>query len=355
MGVPSLCLSPTFVFLISFFLVDARIALPPNVTVPALIGFGDSIIDSGNNNQVATIAKCNFPPYGKDFMGGKPTGRFSNGRIPTDFLAEALGLNKYLPAYLDPNLKPEELLTGVCFASGGAGFDPLTSTIGTGIPLSEQLNLFKEYMGKLTAMVGPERSDFIISNSVYVVVAGSNDISNNYFTLPIRRAHYDFNSYSDFILTYASAFIRDLYELGARRIAIFGAPPLGCVPSQRTVGGGPSRMCVSEQLQFATLYNSKLSSLLQSIQPTLPNSRLVYIDVYNSLFDIIRTPSKYGIEEVTKGCCGTGLIEVTLLCNKFDPVCPDDTKYLFWDSFHPTERGYQIIVDTLSKYIEDLI
>jgi hypothetical protein len=34
-----------------------------------------------------------------------------------------------VPAYLDPNLQPQDLITGVCFASGGAGYDPLTPKI----------------------------------------------------------------------------------------------------------------------------------------------------------------------------------------------------------------------------------
>ncbi|KAL2895407.1 hypothetical protein RDABS01_011316 [Bienertia sinuspersici] len=38
------------------------------------------------NNNIKTIIKSNHPPYGQDFMGGIATGRFSNGRIPTDFL-----------------------------------------------------------------------------------------------------------------------------------------------------------------------------------------------------------------------------------------------------------------------------
>lgn len=65
---------------------DAAITLPKNETVPALIVFGDSIVDPGNNNNLNTIAKCNFPPYGRDFIGKKPTGRFSNGRIPPDII-----------------------------------------------------------------------------------------------------------------------------------------------------------------------------------------------------------------------------------------------------------------------------
>lgn len=53
---------------------------------PAVIAFGDSILDTGNNDYIETIMKADFRPYGRDFLGGKPTGRFSNGRIPSDFL-----------------------------------------------------------------------------------------------------------------------------------------------------------------------------------------------------------------------------------------------------------------------------
>ena len=54
--------------------------------VPAMFVFGDSIVDPGNNNHIKTLVKCNFPPYGRDFKGGKPTGRFSNGFVPSDLL-----------------------------------------------------------------------------------------------------------------------------------------------------------------------------------------------------------------------------------------------------------------------------
>ena len=42
---------------------------------------------------------------------------------------EELGIKELLPAYLDPNLKSQDLLTGVNFASGGTGYDPLTPKI----------------------------------------------------------------------------------------------------------------------------------------------------------------------------------------------------------------------------------
>lgn len=45
----------------------------------AFFVFGDSLVDSGNNNYLATTARADSPPYGIDYPTGRPTGRFSNG------------------------------------------------------------------------------------------------------------------------------------------------------------------------------------------------------------------------------------------------------------------------------------
>lgn len=43
--------------------------------------------------------------------------------------ASKLGIKDLLPAYLGTNLSNEDLITGVSFASGGTGFDPITSQL----------------------------------------------------------------------------------------------------------------------------------------------------------------------------------------------------------------------------------
>ncbi|KAL3372268.1 hypothetical protein AABB24_008691 [Solanum stoloniferum] len=344
------------IFFISFLLLfinycEGKVQLPKNMVVKAVFAFGDSIVDQGSNNYVATIVKCDFPPYGKDFNGGMPTGRFSNGKTPPDFIAEELGIKDFVPAYLDPNLKIEDLKTGVSFASGGCGYDPLTATIVSAIPLSTQLNQFKEYIGKLEGLVGEEEANDIFKNSLFLVVAGSDDLANTYFTAGVRLKK-DVNSYTDLMVAKASEFVQELYNLGARKIGIFGVPPIGCLPAQRTLAGGPHRVCSEEYNEAAQLANTKFSSEIDSLSKKLAQSKLVFLDIYNPLLDLIVNPQKYGFEEVDKGCCGTGKIEVTVLCNKFSGTCEDDTKYLFWDSYHPTEKGYKVLVDqVLNKYV----
>ncbi|KAJ6322535.1 hypothetical protein OIU77_012388 [Salix suchowensis] len=86
---------------------------------PAILVFGDSTVDSGNNNEIDTLFKANFRPYGIDYHGHTPTGRFSDGRLIPDFLASILKIKHSVPPFLKPNLSDHEIVTGVSFASSG--------------------------------------------------------------------------------------------------------------------------------------------------------------------------------------------------------------------------------------------
>ncbi|GMN28996.1 hypothetical protein TIFTF001_002260 [Ficus carica] len=323
----------------------ATTSLPFNETVPAVFIFGDSIVDPGNNNNnIKTVVKCNFPPYGKDFPGGYPTGRFSNGRVASDIIAEIFNVKKIVPAYLDPNLQLQDLLTGVSFASGGGGYDPLTAEFVSVLSLSDQLEMFREYKSKLKAAVGERSLEMMISKSIFIVCSGTNDIANTYFLGPFRRPHYDIQAYTDLMANSASDFLQGLYEEGGRRVGVVSLPPIGCVPSERTLNGDIFRHCSEPPNQAASLFNSKLSSLLDSFNSQFPQARLVYLDIYNPLLSIIQNPAHYGFEVATKGCCGTGNIEVSILCNSYTATtCSNASKYIFWDSYHPSQKAYEIL------------
>lgn len=70
-----------------------QLAVTNNVT--CVLVFGDSSVDPGNNNHLATSFKGNFPPYGKNFFNGRPTGRFSDGKLATDFIGNSIYYNYY--------------------------------------------------------------------------------------------------------------------------------------------------------------------------------------------------------------------------------------------------------------------
>jgi len=76
------------------------------------------------------------------------------------------------------------------------------------MPLTGQVDLLKEYIGKLKELVGENRAKFILANSLFVVVAGSSDISNTYRT---RSLLYDLPAYTDLLVNSASNFLTVRY------------------------------------------------------------------------------------------------------------------------------------------------
>ncbi|XP_047081151.1 GDSL esterase/lipase At1g20120-like [Lolium rigidum] len=313
--------------------------------ISAVFVFGDSIVDPGNNNNRLTEARADFPPYGEDFPGGVATGRFSNGKVPGDMLASRLGIKELLPPYIGSDLQLSDLLTGVVFASGGSGYDPLTSIPATAISSTGQLELFLDYKEKLKALVGEEEMARVISEGIYFTVMGANDLANNYFTIPLRRHQYDLPSYVEFLVSSAVNFTMKLNEMGAKRIGFIGIPPIGCCPSQRELG---SRECEPMRNQAAQLFNSEITKEINRLnaEQSVPGSKFAYIDIYYNLLDLIQQPGLYGFKEVTEGCCGSTVLNAAIFI-KNHPACPNVYDYIFWDSFHPTEKAYSIVVDKL--------
>lgn len=73
-----------------------KLQKPLNHSISSIFIFGDSTVDPGNNDYIDTVMKCNFPPYGKDFLNHAPTGRFTNGRLVTDFVGKFSGKTQIL-------------------------------------------------------------------------------------------------------------------------------------------------------------------------------------------------------------------------------------------------------------------
>ncbi|XP_047065122.1 GDSL esterase/lipase At1g20120-like [Lolium rigidum] len=323
--------------------------------VTAVIVFGDSIVDPGNNNYLLTGVKANHAPYGKDFAGHVATGRFSDGLIPSDLIAQGLNVKQLVPPYLGVQHTPEDLRTGVSFASGASGFDPLTPVIMGVISMEQQLVYYDEYRSKLVGIAGEEETKRIIDGALFIVCSGTDDIANTYYTTPLRRVQYDIPSYVDLLLDGVESFLRNMSARGAKRIGFVGLPPIGCLPSQQTLGGGPRRSCEPERNAAAQLYNTKVQELILELGKDMvgfPN--LFYIDIYTVVQDLVDHGERYGFSEMTRGCCGTGMIEVSTGCDTMlNPVCDDVSKHVFFDSYHPTEAAYKIIMDYIfDHYIQ---
>jgi len=90
-----------FYVLITFLLslASSTISYHPK-QIPAIYVFGDSLVDSGNNNYLPIQSNAKFPPYGIDFCGGKPTGRYTNGKTVVDYLGEKTQFTFFTMSFL---------------------------------------------------------------------------------------------------------------------------------------------------------------------------------------------------------------------------------------------------------------
>ncbi|KAL3820396.1 hypothetical protein ACJIZ3_006301 [Penstemon smallii] len=325
----------------------------PNIS--AIFVFGDSTVDSGNNNYIKTISMCNFPPYGRDFPNHIPTGRFTNGRLVTDFIASYLGVKDYVPPYLDPTLSLEDMKTGVCFASAGSGFDPFTPQLTNAISIQNQLKYFKEYMTRMEVYIGKERTKSLINKAVFIISAGTNDFSVTFYGAPFRPQIYNISTYKEFILQQGQQFLQGIIELGGQKIGFVGVPPIGCVPAIITLHAKNAltyRGCVEFLSSIARDYNRMLQIELTNTK--IHDVKIVYLDIYKPIDDMIKTPQQFGFDKVNVGCCGSGLIEIAILCNPSSFICSDPSKYIFWDSVHPTESAYYNIFQALRPMFDVL-
>ena len=174
--------------------------------------------------------------------------------------------------------------------------------------------------------------------------------------------------------------MQELYSLGVRNVLVGGLPPMGCLPIHMTAKfRNIFRFCLEHHNKDSVLYNEKLQKLLPQIEASLPGSKFLYADVYNPMMEMIQNPSKYGMyikiflapqvilfvyiymirvcgietgfKETKRGCCGTGFLETSLMCNVFSPVCQNRSEFLFFDSIHPSEATYNVIGNLLDPLI----
>lgn len=199
---------------IAFFFFSLFIPSTTPSRLSAIYAIGDSTIDAGNNNYIATMARSDHPPYGRDMDEGHvATGRFSNGKLITDFLVSKLGLMDLLPAYLDPMINNHDLLTGVSFASAGSGFDDLTAEISNVITMEKQIEYFGQCKDRISESVGVEEAERIVNDAVFFISAGTNDLLYNYYDLPTRKADYTISGYQDFLLQQLQSLIEVSFSL----------------------------------------------------------------------------------------------------------------------------------------------
>ncbi|KAI3795456.1 hypothetical protein L1987_38111 [Smallanthus sonchifolius] len=349
----------SFIVFTGLLVVLWRGGLYANGCYPSIISFGDSIADTGNRKQLASISDISFicvPPYGQNFIG-QSTGRCSNGRLIIDFLAESLGL-PFIPAYFNIKRSLGGVRQGVNYAVVGATTldSSFIEAISSGssvinASLEVQLQWFKESLPFICGNITSSDCRNFIGRSLILM----GEIGGNDYNIPLLKGKTidEVQSYVPLVIDTIVSAVHELIEMGARTLVVPGNFPIGCFPRFLTTRAhddqeeyDPITGCLTNLNKFVEYHNSILQTNLNKIRALNLIVIIIYADYYNSAMQIYRSPNEYGFTNgVLKACCGCGgpyNYDDSVKCGDVSTIlCDEPDTYVSWDGTHLTEAAYR--------------
>ncbi|KFK40111.1 hypothetical protein AALP_AA3G331800 [Arabis alpina] len=299
--------------------------------LPCYFVFGDSAFDNGNNNNLKTLAKVNYSPYGIGFPRGA-TGRFSDGHNIPDFIAKLAGFSDSIPPFTGAS--PKQAHIGLNYASGGGGIREETSQhLGERISFKKQIKNHQKMIKR--ANVSPEK----LKKCLYTINIGSNDYLNNYF-MPAQyttNQMFTYDQYADSLIRRYRTYLKKLYALGARKVAVFGLSKLGCTP-RMIASHGSGLGCATEVNKAVVPFNENLKALVKEFNRHYPNAKFTFVDLFSG-----QNLAALGFRVADKSCCTVEPGQELCAANK--PVCKLRTQYVFWDKVHSTEAINNVVAN----------
>ncbi|PSS02976.1 GDSL esterase/lipase [Actinidia chinensis var. chinensis] len=329
------------------FMANLLLVVDANQQVPCYFIFGDSLVDNGNNNLLQSAAKSNYPPYGIDFPEG-PTGRFTNGRTAVDVIAQLLGFEFFIPPFATTRGK-DVILNGVNYASGGAGIrDETGQMLGDRFTMNRQLQNHQITISQIAFILGNEvAAANYLRKCIYTVTIGSNDYINNYLVPQFYSTSRQYNpeQYATVLTQQLSQQLRTLYGYGARKVALFGVGLAGCAPAEIARFPKTELPCLNWINGDVQLFNTRLKLLVDELNRDLIGSKFIYINVTGITSG---NPYAAGFTVANETCCATSMLTKGR-CNPNTVPCPDRSKYVFWDGFHPTDKTNVLVASRAYK------
>ncbi|MEO1458302.1 MAG: DUF4214 domain-containing protein [Pseudomonadota bacterium] len=296
-----------------------------------LYAFGDSLVDDGKTYGTFPLA----PMFGSPPFPVSPPyddGRYSNGPMWTEYLADSLGA----PSEADRN-----------FAFGGATsgvIDDAEDPLQTLASFGGQIDLFEAAFGGFSG------------RDLVTVTFGGNDV-------PLAaRAAFEAGAEPADGLALVTGNIADglerLTTLGAERILVTNLPDLALVPF---VNANPEAVeaefgVTPADLTGLTLaFNAALAREVEDVE-VRTGAEIILFDTFAFFADIVAEPARFGIENVEEEVLATGSTSLAPVFNPAidgrDPAVADAT--LFFDQdFHPTTAVHALLAQTVREQLAE--
>ncbi|OMO81625.1 Lipase, GDSL [Corchorus olitorius] len=351
----------------------SSLSLPPSLVLakdpchfPAIFNFGDSNSDTGGLSAAFGQAG---PPHGQSFFGS-PAGRYCDGRLVIDFIAESLGL-PYISAFLDST--GTNFTHGANFATAGSTIRPQNTTLHQSgfspISLNVQSYEFHDFLarsqvvrkrGGVFETLMPKQEYF--SNALYTFDIGQNDLTAGYF---LNMSTDEVKAYVPDVLSQFKTVVQNIYGQGGRYFWIHNTGPVGCLPyvfervpilaSQVDEYG-----CASPFNEVAEFFNRELKKAVEQLRKDLPLAAITYVDVYSVKYSLISNGKKLGFPKPLRTCCGHGgkfNFNLNVGCGGkikkqgkevlIAPACQNPAAHVNWDGVHFTQAANQYIFERI--------
>lgn len=272
--------------------------------------FGDSLTDSGH-----------FRPALVQVAGpsGALLGKFTTnpGLVWSEYLADYYGTSAV-----------SDNQGGTNYAVGGARTGTNTSGALGPIP-----SLTTQATSYLTAHGGTADP-----GALYTVWGGANDL------FAATAAPAQAQAIIGGAVTAQVGVIGALTNAGAQYILVPTIPDLGLTPAFRAQGATAQ----AQGTALSTAYNNALFGALSS-----NGLRVIPLDTFHLLQEIVTNPAPYGINNVTGTACNPQITASSLTCSPLNYATPNaaDT-YAFADGVHPSGKAHSILADYAISVIE---
>ncbi|KAJ8747377.1 hypothetical protein K2173_011795 [Erythroxylum novogranatense] len=357
-------LASIIVFLVSLAPQYCTVLATSHCHFPAIFNFGDSNSDTGGLSAVFGQAP---PPHGESFFHG-PAGRYCDGRLLIDFIAEHLGL-PYLSAYLDS--VGSNFSHGANFATAGSTIRPQNTTLQQSgfspISLNVQWYEFNDFhhrsqivrsTGRIYRELLPEAEVF--SQALYTFDIGQNDLTSGYF---LNLSSSEVKANVPDILGQFKDIITYIYGQGGRNFWIHNTGPFGCLPyvldRLPLLAAGIDRAgCGSPFNEVARFFNHELKNTVEQLREELPKAAITYVDIYSLKYSLYTHTRKNGFKESLRACCGHGgkynynkhigcggKIRVRGKDVVVGKPCQDPSVWINWDGVHYSQAANKWIFE----------
>ncbi|XP_042390557.1 GDSL esterase/lipase At1g28600-like [Zingiber officinale] len=342
------------------FLLSFSLALPLVAAecFTSIYSFGDSLADTGNAIRLGSLGgPTGNLPYGRTFFQ-RPTGRFSDGRLMIDFIAQGLGL-PLVPPYLGGG-SGEDFRKGVNFAVAGATALDLSFFRAKGIQatwtdrsLHVQIGLFKQLLPSI--FPGHDPKDVLNSSLILMGEIGGNDYNHPFFQ---RRTVEEIRSFVPDVIGSISSAINELISLGAKTMLVPGNFPIGCVPvyldiykTENVEYYESETSCIKWLNELSQYHNRLLKEELDRLRKLHPQVKIIYANYYDAMLSFFRAPHVFGFKFPLRACCGSDGpygVNPNAACGHINAkVCSDPSRSVSWDGIHLTEAAYGAIANSL--------